>query len=158
MEIRLKQDIPFFQPFNTDHKPRPSDVKLAEHWTDGEFPVDLYQVGTFGSCLVSLCSRLVWPTQGNFIAKGAPRYHQARLFNGGAHLTVVYPEEWAQSPLLIETFLHTQTWHTRYPQFHKEYALEFNVTYASVVWARLYHVYHGYHSSTPVECGCRMVS
>ena len=71
-----------------------------------------YQVGTFGSCLSSI-SRTVWPTQGNFIAKGAPRYYRARLFNGGTHQTIVYPEEWAQSPLPIETFLHIQTWHTR---------------------------------------------
>ena len=83
--------------------------------------------------LVHVSVPTVWPTQGNFIAKGAPRYYRARLFNGGKHRTTVYPEEWAQSPLPIETFLHIQTRRTRYPQFHQEYSLEFNVTYANVV-------------------------
>ena len=133
IEICLKQNAALLQSYNTSQTQLACNVKGAERWTDGECPVDLYQVGTFGSCLSSLRSRIVWPTQGNFIAKGAPRYYQARLLNGGTHLTVIYPEEWAQSPLLIETFLHIQTWHTRYPQFHKEYALELNVTYASVV-------------------------
>ena len=108
-------------------------LQMSNLLTDGDRPVDLYQVGTFGSCLTSLRYRLIWPTQGNFIAKGAPRYHQASLFHGGTHFNVVYPEEWAQSPLPIETFLHIQTWHARYPQFHKNCALELNVTYASVV-------------------------
>ena len=133
LEIRRKKDTPFFQPFQLDCKPRPSDVQLAERWIDGESPVDLYQVGTFGACLSSLRSRTIWPTLGNFIAKGAPRYWQASFFNGGTHLSVTYPDEWAQSPLPIETFLHIQTWHTRYPQFHKEYSPELNVTYANVV-------------------------
>ena len=133
LEIRCKQETQVFQPFQLDYKPRPSDVRLAERWTNGESPVDLYQVGTFGTCLSSLRSRTIWPTQGNFIAKGAPRYWQVSLFSGGARLSVTYPEEWAQSPLPIETFLRIQTWHTRYPQFHKDYSLEFNVTYTNVV-------------------------
>ena len=52
-------------------------------------------------------------------------------------LPVTYLEEWAQSLLPIETFLHIQTWHFRYPQFRKEYSLELNVTYADCGWASL---------------------
>ena len=79
IEICLKQDVPFFQPFNTSSQPRPSDVKLAERYAAGDRPVDLYQVGTCGSCLSLLRSRIAWPTQGNFIAKGAPRSHQVSV-------------------------------------------------------------------------------
>ena len=130
----------------------PAHVKLAERYTAGDRAVGLYQAGTYGSCLCSLRSRLVWPTQGNFISKGVPRPHQARLFNGGTHRTAVFPEAWTQSPLLTETFLHIQTWHARFPQFHKEQTLELNATYASMVGLR-FHVdtFLKHHWSVDVE-------
>ena len=106
VEVRRRQNAPFDPPFQTDYRPTPSDVKPAKICTDGDRPVDLYQVGTFGSRISSIRSRTVWPTQSNFIAKGAPRYYRARLFNGGTHRAIAYLEEWAQSPLPIETFLH----------------------------------------------------
>ena len=132
VEIRRKDDTSFFHPIHTNWRSIPSDIRPARICTDGDKPVDLYQRSTFGSCLSSIRARALWPTQGNFIAKGAPRYYQSRLCNGGTRQSVDYPEQWAQSPLPIETFLHICTWHTRYPQFHRKYSLDFNVTYAYV--------------------------
>ena len=123
IEIRLKQDVPLFQPCKTSQKPLVTDVKDSERYTAGDRPADLYQLGTYGSCLSSLRSRLAWSMQGNFISKDSSRLHMARVFNGGTHGPAVYPEFFAQSPLLIETFLHVQTWLTRHPRFHQEYAL-----------------------------------
>ena len=60
-----------------------SDVWPARICTDGDKPVDLYQKRTFGSCLSAIRARALWPTQGNYIAKGATRYSQSRLFNDG---------------------------------------------------------------------------
>ena len=82
VEIRRKDDTLFFPPIQTNWRSIPSDLRPARICTDGDKPVDLYQRGTFGSCLSSIRTRALWPTQGNFIAKGAPRYYQSRLFNG----------------------------------------------------------------------------
>ena len=111
LEIRLKKNTLLFQPFQTDCKPRPSDVKGARTQSISIRLAPLVHAS-------ALRSRVVWPTQGTLIAKGAPRYYQSRLFNGGKHLDVVYPEEWAHSPLPIETFPHIQTWYARYPPIH----------------------------------------
>ena len=143
VEIRRENDTPFFQPNETNWRSIPSDACPTRIWTDGDKPVDLYQRGTFGSCLCSIRARALWPTQGNFIAKGAPRYYQSSLFNGGTHQSIDYPELWAQSPLPIETFLHVCTWRTRYPQFHWENSLEFNVTYVCVKGLTRCLIIHG---------------
>ena len=134
VEIRRKNDTPFFQPKPNEPNWRsiPGDVRPTRLWTDGDRPVDLYQRGTFGSCLSCMRARAVWPTQGHFIATGAPRYYQASLFHGGTHQTVEFTELWAQSPLPIETFLHIGTWRTRYPKYHWNYSLEFNVAHSHV--------------------------
>ena len=57
IEIRLKQDVPFFQPFNTTQKPLVADVKDAERYTAGDRPVNLYQDRHIW--LVSLGGRLM---------------------------------------------------------------------------------------------------
>ena len=108
------------------------DIRPTRIWTDGDRRVDLYQRGTFGSCLSCIRARALWPTQGHFSATGAPRFYQASLFHGGTHQTAEFPELWAQSPLPIETFLHICTWRTRYPKYHWEYSLEFNVAHSYV--------------------------
>ena len=51
IEIRLKQDVPLFQPVNTSQKPPVADVKGSERYTAGDRPVDLYQRGPYESCL-----------------------------------------------------------------------------------------------------------
>ena len=51
IEIRLKQDAPLLQSYNTSQTPLAYDVKGSERWTYGDRPVDLYQVGSYGLCL-----------------------------------------------------------------------------------------------------------
>ena len=81
LEIQCKGEASFFQPMLTNWRSIPSDVRPDRICTDGDKPVDLCQKGTFGSCLSAIRARALWPTQGNYIAKGATRYHQSRLFN-----------------------------------------------------------------------------
>ena len=50
-----------------------------------------------------------------------------QIFQSGSHINRQVPETFAQSPLPLETFLRIQTWHTKYPRFDKDYALDFNV-------------------------------
>ena len=78
----------------------PSDVSPARRWTDGEAPSTCTKLAHLVRVSAPHVPETVWPTHGNFIAKGAPRYYQARLFNGGTHQHVIYSEEWAQSPFL----------------------------------------------------------
>ena len=107
----LRRILPSSSPLQTDCKPRPSDVKGARPWTDGEHPVDLYQVGTFG--LLAFQSSVAHPGS-------LPRVHPDTIDpDSSTAVDVVFPEEWAQSPLPIETFLHIQTWNARYPHFHR---------------------------------------
>ena len=42
------------------------------------------------------------------------------------------PESFADSPCPLETFLHIQTWHSKYPTSGCHSALEFNVSFAGV--------------------------
>ena len=58
VEICLKQDAPLLQSYNTSQSALAFDVRGSERWTHGERPVDLYQVGSYGSCLSALRSRL----------------------------------------------------------------------------------------------------
>ena len=55
-----------------------------------------------------------------------------KSFQTGSHINKKVPEAFAQSPLPIESFLHVQTWHSKYPTSGQNYALEFNVSYAGV--------------------------
>ena len=71
VEIGLKQDAPLLQSYNTRQQQLAFDVKGSERWTSGERPVDLYQVGSYGSCLSALRSRLVCAMEGVFNSKGA---------------------------------------------------------------------------------------
>ena len=57
VEIQLKGNASFFQPMLTDWRSTPSDVRPARMCTDGDKPVDLYQRGTFGSCLSAIRAR-----------------------------------------------------------------------------------------------------
>ena len=86
----------------------------------------------------SICTRLVHtarvstlcvPMEGVFNSKGAIKMSAVKSFQGGNHNKKV-PLKFAHSPLPIESFLHLQTWHTRYPS--QAYALEFNVSFAGV--------------------------
>ena len=102
----------------------------SERSTSSDRPVDLYQVGSYGSCLSALRSRLVCAMEGVFTSKGAVKRGAVKSFQGGNHISKKVPAQFAQSPLPIESFLHIQTWHTKYPSSGQAYALDFNVSFA----------------------------
>ena len=54
IEIRLKQDVPWLPAYSTSQQPIAYDVKGSEKFTQGDRPVDLYQVESYGSCLSAL--------------------------------------------------------------------------------------------------------
>ena len=132
VEICLKQDVPLLQSYSPSQQSLAFDVKGSDRWTSGERPVDLYQVGSYGSCLSAVRSRLVCAMEGVFNSKGAIKMGAVKSFQGGNHISKKVPTQFAQSPLLMESFLHIQTWHTRYPISGQAYALEFNVSFAGV--------------------------
>ena len=132
IEICLKQEAPLLQSYNTSQTSLACDVKGSERWTSGERPVDLYQVGSYGSCVSALRSRLVCAMEGDFVSKGAVKIGAVKSFQGGNHVNKKVPIQFAQSPLPIESFLHIQTWHTKYPSSGQHYALEFNVNFAGL--------------------------
>ena len=112
----MKQDAPLLQSYKTSQTSLAFDVKGSERWPAGDRPVHLYQVGSYGSCLSALRSRLVCAMEGVFTSKGAVK--MGAMF--------------AQSPLPLESFLHIQTWHAKYFSSGQAYALEFNVSFAGV--------------------------
>ena len=104
----MKQDALLLQSYTTSQTSIAFDVKGSEHWTAGDRPVDLYQVGSHGSCLSALRSRLVCAMEGVFTSKGAVKMGAVKSFQGGNHINKV-PAQFAQSPLPLESFLHIQT-------------------------------------------------
>ena len=114
IEICLKQDAPLLQSYNKSQTQLACDVKGSERWTAAsDRPIDLYQVGSYGSCLSALHSRLVCAMEGDFVSKGAVKMGAVKSFQGGNHVNKKVPAQFAQSPLPIESFLHIQTWHTK---------------------------------------------
>ena len=69
VEICLKQDAPLLQPYSTSQTSLAFDVKGSERWTHGDRPIDLYQVGSYGSCLSALRSRLICAMEGALTVK-----------------------------------------------------------------------------------------
>ena len=132
IEIRLKQDVPLMAPHNTSQNAIAYNIKESEKFTKGERPVDLYQVGSCGSCLSALRSRLVCAVEGEFSSKGPLEMGVVKSFQTGSHVNQKVPAPFAQSPLPIELFLHVHTWHSKYPTSGQHYALELNVNYAGV--------------------------
>ena len=130
IEIRLKQDVPLLPAYSASQQPIAYDVKGSEKFIQGDRPVDLYQVGSYGSCLSALRSRLVCAMESDFSSKGAVKMGAVKSFQTGSHINKKVPAY--QSPLPIESFLHVQTWHSKYPTSGQHYALEFNVNYAGV--------------------------
>ena len=60
----------------------------------------------------------------DFVSTGAVKMGAVKSFQGGSHIiNRQVPETFAQSPLPLETFLHIQTWNTKYPRLDKDYAL-----------------------------------
>ena len=51
ISLGLKQDAPLLKSYNTSQQQLAFDVEGSERWTNGDRPVDLYQVGSYGSCL-----------------------------------------------------------------------------------------------------------
>ena len=50
-----------------------SDVRGGKAYTNGYGPASLYQVGSYGSRLSALRSKMIVAMEGNFTSKGAPR-------------------------------------------------------------------------------------
>ena len=70
--------------------------------------------------------------EGDFVSKGAVKMGAVKSFQGRNHINKKVPAMFAQSPLPLESFLHIQTWHTKYPSSGQSYALEFKVSFAGV--------------------------
>ena len=70
--------------------------------------------------------------EGVFTSKGAVKMGAVKSLQGGNHINKKVPAQFAQPPLPSESFLHIQTWHTKYPTSGQAYALEFNVSFAGV--------------------------
>ena len=70
--------------------------------------------------------------EGDFQSKGAPRLCAVKAFQMGSHANFQVPDSFVTSPLLVESFLHIHTWHTKYPTSGQKYALEFDIKYAGV--------------------------
>ena len=99
IEIRLKQDAPLLQSYNTSQTQLACDVKGSDRWTAGDCPVDLCQVGSYGSCLSALRSRLVCAMEGDFVSKGAVKMGAVKSFQGGNHISKKVPGMFAQSTI-----------------------------------------------------------
>ena len=97
-EICLKQDAPLLKLYNTSQTLLAFDVKGSDRWTQGERPVDLYQVGSYGSCLSALRSRLICAMEGVFTSKGAVKMGSVKSFQGGNHINKKAPAQFAHSP------------------------------------------------------------
>ena len=89
VEICLKQDAPLLQSYDTSQSSLAFDVKSSERWKAGDRPVDLYQVGSFGSCLSALRSRLVCAMEGVFTSKGAVKMGAVKSFQGENHINTL---------------------------------------------------------------------
>ena len=85
------------------------DVKGSNGYTDGSSPASLYQVGSYGSCLSALRSKMICAMEGNFTSKGAPRRGEVKHFQPGTHINQQVPERLRGSQLPIETLLHIHT-------------------------------------------------
>ena len=72
------------------------------------------------------------PPKATSLPQVLPGITKPASFMGELTRPAAYPELWAQSPLPIETFLHIGTWRTRYPKYHWDYSLEFNVAHSYV--------------------------
>ena len=89
--VCLKQDAPLLQSCNTSQTQLAFDVKGSERWTSGDRPVDLCQVGSYGSCLSALRSRLICSMEGVFTSKGAVEMGAVKSFQGGNHINKKVP-------------------------------------------------------------------
>ena len=81
----------------------------SNHFTDGSSPVSLYQVGSHGSRLSALRSKMSCAMEGNFSSKGAPRMGEIKHFQARTHVKQQVSEKFLGSPLPVETFLHIHT-------------------------------------------------
>ena len=64
------------------------------------------------------------------MSKGAPRMGEVKSFQPCTHVNQQVLKKFSGSPLPVETFLHTHTWHTKYPKSGEQCSLEFGIKYA----------------------------
>ena len=72
-----------------------SDVRGSNAYMDACGPASLYQVGSYGSRLSALRSKVIVAMEGNFTSKDAPRMGEVK--NSGVHINQQVPErlsEW----------------------------------------------------------------
>ena len=86
-----------------------SDVKGSQAYTDGSRPASLYQVGSYGSALSALQSKMIVAMEGNFISKGVRQEWEVSNFSSLAHMLTNKRLNDSGSPLPIETFLRIHT-------------------------------------------------
>ena len=132
LEIQLKNDNLLTHPHTRSQQSIACDVKSSNQFTDGSSPVSLYQVGSYGSCLSALRSKMICTMEGNFQGKGAPRMGELKHFQTGSHVNQQVSEKFLGSPLPVKTFLHIHTWQTRYPKSAEYHSLEFDIKYAGI--------------------------
>ena len=144
LKIRLKGDIPLMAPRSTSQNSIAYDIKGSDKFTQ------LYQVGSYGSCLSALRSRMICEMEGDFSSKGAPRMCVVKSFQSGSHVNQQVPDTFVNSPLPIESFLHIHTWQTKCSTSGQKYALEFDTKYAGVTGIVVNNstlLQHRWHSS-----------
>ena len=131
IEIRLKQDAPLLQSYNASQIQLACDVKGSERWTSGDRPVDLYQAGSYSSCLSVLRSRLACAMEGDFVSKGAVKVGAVKSFQAGNHINKKVPAMFAQSALPLESSPHPDL-ANQVSIFRPELCTEFNVTFGGL--------------------------
>ena len=106
LEVRLKGDMPLMAPQSISQNFIAYDVQGSSH---GDHPVSLYQVGSYGSCLSAIRSRLICAMERDFSSRGAPKICAVKSFQEGTHVNQRVPETFVNSPLPIESFFCTFT-------------------------------------------------
>ena len=65
-------------------------------------------------------------------SKAAPNLKDVKAFQGAGHVNRTGPHGCPDGPLAMETSLHLEAWRTKCPMAGWQYALDFEVQYASV--------------------------
>ena len=69
IEIQLQSETLLMNPQSGSQASNACNVKGSSRYTDGQFPASLCQVGSYGSCLSALRSKMNFAMEGSFTSK-----------------------------------------------------------------------------------------